>query len=428
MATLRRLRGHGHLRGVRFAAAVLLAAAAATPAPGVLWDGGGSTSEWIEPANWQFNALPTTADTATIVNDTATITGVTVPGVMAIQLGMGSLPGGLTMTGGVNQANINVVTNVALASAGNLALGGGGPALSTLTAGSLTTDGTTSIFSRGVVNLTGQLTQNGGTLNLSGGTIAAATVFSRGGVFNAAGTVNGNLSIGDETGATATLAPGALLDINGNFKLVSDARLEIQFRSTTGGGGAFDMIDVSGTATLGGVLDLSVLSGATPVPGVTYSFLAAGGMQGAFDDIQGAAVGMGSWVPELDLSNGINVTYNVLRGDMNADAAVDEDDVSLFAWAVRDANSYHTDYYVQGSVAEAFMADMDLDGSNTFADIPLFLEVVAQNGGSTQAALAGILAVLNSVPEPRASTIASILAVAAAFMRRRRQRPRGCAA
>jgi hypothetical protein len=428
MAAPRRLRGYEPLRGVPFVAAVLLAAAAAIPARGVNWDGGGTTSEWLEAANWQFNALPTTADAATIVNDTATITGVTVPGVMTIQLGMGSLPGGLTMTGGVNQANINVVTNVAVASAGSLALGGGGPALSTLTAGSLTTDGTTSVLSRGVVNLSGQLAQNGGTLNLSGGTIAAATVLSHAGVFNAAGTVNGNLSIGDDIGSTATLALGESLDVNGNLKLVSDARLEVQFRPTSGGGGVFDTIDVSGTATLGGVLDLSVVAPATPVPGVNYVFLTAGTVRGSFDDILGAAVGNGSWVPELGLTNGVQFSYSEQRGNMNNLGGVDEDDVGLFAWAIRDANSYHADYYIHGSVAEAFMADMDLDGSNTFADIPLFLDLVAQNGGSTQAALAGILAVLNSVPEPGASSIASILAVAAAFVSRRRQRPRGCAA
>jgi hypothetical protein len=320
------------------------------------------------------------------------------------------------------------VTSVAVASAGSLALGGGGPALSTLAAGSLTTDGATTVFSRGVVNLSGQLTQNGGTLNLSGGTIAATTVSSHGGVFNAAGTVNGNLSVGDDIGSTATLALGESLDVNGNLKLVSDARLEVQFRPTSGGGGVFDMIDVSGTATLGGVLDLSVLGGAAPVPGVTYSFLTAGAIRGAFDDIVGAAVGNGSWVPELNLTNGVQFSYSEQRGNMNNLGGVDEDDVGLFAWAIRDANSYHADYYIHGSVAEAFMADMDLDGSNTFADIPLFLDLVAQNGGSTQAALAGILAVLNSVPEPDASIIASNLAVAAAFMRRRRPRPRGSAA
>jgi hypothetical protein len=428
MAKARRVLGQGALRSVFFVGAILLASVAAESARAVLWDGGGTTSEWNEPANWQFNVLPTTADTATIVGDTAAITGVTAPGVMSVQLGMGSMTGGLTMTGGSGPAIINVVTNVNVASAGALSIGGVGPALSTLSAGSLTTAGTSTVLSRGVVNLSGQLTQTGGTLNLSGGTMVAATVASHGGLFNAAGTINGNLSIGDETGATATLAPGALLDVNGHLKLVSDARLEVQFRSTTGGSGAFDQIDVSGTATLGGVLDLSVLSGATPIPGVAYTILTAGNMQGAFDDIQGASVGTGSWVPEFNLTNGITITCNVLRGDMNADEAVDEDDVSLFAWAIRDANSYHTDYYLQGSVAEAFMADMDLDGSNTFADIPMFLEVVAQNGGSTQAALAGIMAVLNSVPEPGASTIASSLAFASALLRRRKHSPRGSAA
>jgi hypothetical protein len=365
-----------------------------------------------------------TADTATIVNDTATITGVSVPTVMAVELGLGSAPGGLAMTGGVNPAVLNVVTNVAVASAGNLTLGGGGPALSTLPAASLTTAGTTSVLSRGVVNLSGQLTQTGGTLGLSGGTINAATVFSGGGVFNAAGTVDGNVSIGDEAGATATLAPGALLDVNGNLKLASDARLEVQFRPVPGGG-AFDMIDVSGTATLGGVLDLSVLSGATPIPGVNYTFLTAGAVRGAFDDILGAAVGNGSWVPELDLTNGVQLSYNEQRGNMNKLAGVDEDDVELFAYAIRDANSYHEQYFIHGSVSEAFMADMDLDGSNTFADIPLFLDVVAQSGGSAPEALAEIMAVLTGVPEPGAASIACGTAVAGGRVARRRPKARG---
>ena len=80
--------------------ACMLIAGFASPARGVLWDGGGSTSAWIEPANWQFNALPTTADTATIVSDVATIDALVVPTVMAVELGMGSLPGGLIITGG----------------------------------------------------------------------------------------------------------------------------------------------------------------------------------------------------------------------------------------------------------------------------------------------------------------------------------------
>ena len=203
------------------------------PARAVLWDGGGVNSEWIEPANWQFNVLPNTADTATIINDTATITGVVVPTVFAVELGLGSMPGGLVMTGGANPAGLNVVTNVAVASAGNLTLGGGGPALSTLTASSL-------VDQRNDVGTEPRHDQsvrpthaNGGTLNLSGGVINAATVLSQAGVFNATGDINANVSIGNGSGAIATLAPGALLDIDGDLKLASDARLEVQFRPSS---------------------------------------------------------------------------------------------------------------------------------------------------------------------------------------------------
>ena len=391
-----------------------------SPAEAVLWDGGGVTSEWTEPANWQFNLIPTTADTATITNDTATITGVVPPTVFAAELGLGTLPGALTIAGGVNPGRLNAVTNVAVASAGNLTLGGGGPATSQVMAATMTTSGTLSVLSLGTINLSGQLTQNTGTLNLSGGTISAATVLSRAGVVNAAGDINANVSIGDGSGAISTLSPGDLLEVNGDLKLASDGRLEIQFRPTSGGG-EFDMIDVSGTFTLGGTLDISALGGAAPMPGVVYSVLTAGALQGAFDDIVGSAVSGGSWVPHFDLGfTSINFSYTELRGNMNADKTVDELDVELFAHAIRDSNTYHTQFYLQGSAADAIIADMDYDGSNTFADIPLFLEAIEQFGGSSQAALAGITRVLTAVPEPSTAVMAlALFAVAVGSARRR---------
>ncbi len=403
----------------------MLVVAISAPADAVLWDGGGVNSEWNEPANWQFNMLPTPADTATIINDTATITNVVVPPVFAVELGLGSTPGGLVIAGGVSSGGLNVATNVAVASAGSLTLGGGGPATSNLMAATLSTSGTVSILSRGTISLTGQLTQTAGTMNLSGGTLSAATVLSRAGAFNAAGDIKGNVSIGDGAGAVATLALGPSLEVTGNMKLASDGRLEIQFRPSLGGG-AFDMIDVSGTMTLGGVLDLSVLGGAAPVPGVTYSVLTAGALQGSFDDIVGTAVGGGSWVPHFDPTfTSINFSESDLSGNMNADETVDEQDVELFAYAIRDPNTYHTQYYLGGDAADSFMADMDGDGSNTFADIPLFLDAIEQFGGNSQAALAGIMRVLTRVPEPRSAPIALALAVLVGHAAQRTRRSRG---
>ena len=396
----------------------LVAVAVSTPAQAVLWDGGGVNSEWIEPANWQFNVLPTTADTATI-------TGVIVPPVFAVELGLGSLSGGLVMTGGANPAGLNVVTNVAVAGAGSLTLGGSGPTTSDVAAATLSTSGTVSVLSGGAITLTGQLTQTGGTINLSGGTINAAAVSSQAGDFNAAGDINADVTIGNDSGAIATLAPGASLDVDGNLKLASDARLAVEFRSLHGIG-AFDMIDVTETLSLGGVLDLSVLGGAAPAPGVEYPMISAGAIRGGFDDIIGTAVDGGSWIPHLDLDlTGISFSKSELFGNMNGDETVDEQDVELFAYAIRDPDTYHSEFYLGFDVADSHMADMDGDGGNTFADIPLFLDAIELFGGSSEAAMAGIMRVLTPVPEPSSAAMAWALAVVGVRSLRRPQHSRG---
>jgi hypothetical protein len=397
------------------------------PARAVLWDGGGVNSEWIEPANWQFNMLPTAADTATIINDTATITGVVVPPVFATELGLGSMPGGLVIAGGVNPAGLNVVTNVAVASAGSLTLGGGGPALSHMTAGSLSISGNVTVLSLGTVNLSGSLTQTGGTMTLNGGMINAATVLCRAGEFNATGDVNANVTIGNGSGANATLHPVASLAIDGDLKLASDARLEVQFRPSIGGDGVFDMIDASGTATLGGTLDISILGGA-PTPGVTYTVLTAGALEGGFDDIRGLQTPTGSWVPHFDSDGsftGMSFKTTSLRGDMNGDNAVTELDVEKFAWAIRDANTYHTQFVLNGDAAASHMADMDFDGGNTFADIPMFLDAVEQSGGSVPAAEAGLARVLLPAPEPQAGVLVCGMAAQICHAVRQARRARG---
>jgi hypothetical protein len=108
---------------------------------------------------------------------------------------------------------------------------------------------------------------------------------------------------------------------------------------------------------------------------------------------------------------------------MNGDDTVDELDAALFAHAIRDPNTYHFDYYLEGNVADAFMADMDGDGSNTFADIPAFLEVIENLGGDSSAAMTAI-ANAWAVPEPAAATMLAI-GVLFTSARRRTSRARG---
>jgi hypothetical protein len=384
----------------------------AVSAGAVQWDGGGRTQQWLEPENWQFDRLPAATDTAIIVNDTALISGAIVPPVFAAEIGDGASPSGLQILGGVNRAALFVETDVAIARQATLSLVGG-PTSARLSAANLRNQGEVDLGAGGEILLTGQFTQIAGQLSVeNGGNFHANSLLVENGLVDALGTLDTNVTVGNGDAASATLRPGAgigNLTITGDLHLHSDAVLEIQF-GTTPRGGVIDTIAVGGTVTLGGTLDLSALGGAIPQPGAAYPILTAEKFVGRFDNILGTSIGSGSWIPTFDvLSGNAGVTYSQLRGNMNGDGVVDEADAALFAYAIRDSDSYFVDYYLNGFVANAFMADMDLDGFNTFADIPLFLEAVAQSGGNAASAFAAITLALNAVPEPSAGLLGSVM-------------------
>lgn len=318
------------------------------------------------------------------------------------------------MTGTVNPSSLTAVTSVTVAQFGNLTLGGGGPGISQVNASSVSTSGTVNVLNRGTLSISGAFVQTGGTVASTGGAITASSITNQAGLLEATGIINGNVTIGNGVGAQATLSAGPAvgsLDVNGDLGLKSDGRLLVHFRANSTGA-SFDSIDVSGMFTPGGVLDISIISG-TPTHGTTYSFLNAGSLppDPQFADVVGLPSGNGSWVPHFNLTNGIDISFTSLKGDMNGDFAVDEADVPLFAWALRDANTYHFQYVLGGGAAFATMADMDLDGEGTYADIPLFLDLVGGGGGNVQAAAATMWVILAGVPEP--STALMLIAASA---------------
>jgi hypothetical protein len=214
--------------------------------------------------------------------------------------------------------------------------------------------------------------------------------------------------------------------------MASDGRLAMQFR--VGPSGVFDMINISGSATLAGTLDLSLLGSGVPTPGAIYTMLRANNFDPNqyFDQIVGMRVANGSWVPLFDsFTNGVRFSFTLTRGDMNGDQVVDDMDVEKFAWAVRDAFTYRERFINSGLVepcaiglcgaADEYMADMDLDGDRTWADIPLFLDAVALSGGSPAAAFAAIAKVMQTVPEPCSAAIACGMVVLAGRSLRQRQ-------
>jgi hypothetical protein len=167
--------------------------------------------------------------------------------------------------GGLNNAGTMRASN-----GGILVLeGSGGGAFSNtgtieaITGGSLVFGG--AVTSSGIVdlgsstlNITGSYTQTAGTFRMRGGTVTStSTLDFQGGVLDAHGTINGNIS------NAATLEPalgGNGLTVNGNLTLLGSSHLSFQLGGVTQGS-QYSFLNVNGTVALSGNLVVSFANG-----------------------------------------------------------------------------------------------------------------------------------------------------------------------
>ena len=91
-----------------------------------------------------------------------------------------------------------------------------------------------------------------------------------------------------------SLAPGqspGTLSVDGAYEQGAAAILALEIGGLSQGA-AFDFLDVSGTASLAGLVEVSLFDGYVPTLGATFEFLeAAGGISGVFDGITCANCG-----------------------------------------------------------------------------------------------------------------------------------------
>jgi filamentous hemagglutinin family protein len=126
--------------------------------------------------------------------------------------------------------------------------------------------------------------QNGGTLD-TGGT----DLYNNGRISG-----SGTLALGGAGGGTlfnnGTVAPGTsaavgTLDVQGNYIQESSGALEVKLDGGMGAG-AFDLLNVDGSARLGGSLQISTLGSFAPTNGAMADFVVAGGgSSGSFDQV-----------------------------------------------------------------------------------------------------------------------------------------------
>jgi fibronectin-binding autotransporter adhesin len=193
----------------------------------------------------------------------------------------------------VNQSAANALlgfnTNTA---AGSFTLSGNA-SLST-TGGSFTNAGTVTVSSGSTFTIGGSsynYTQTAGTTTVNG-TLAGA---STGNLYLNGGNLYGTGSLDYGVVDTATITPGTSatstgeLQVNGTYAQNSGGALDVTIGGTTAGT-KFDQLNVSGTATLNGTLNITLASGYTPAVGNTFDILNASSVSGNFSTINGLAI------------------------------------------------------------------------------------------------------------------------------------------
>jgi len=133
----------------------------------------------------------------------------------------------------------------------------------------------------GTLSFTSSYTQTAGLTRLNGGNLGGGITFNfNGGVLDARGgsTITGNVS-----NAGATVRPGmspGTLNIVGNYTQSAGGSLDIELGGT--GAGQFDVLAVTGTATLAGTLTATSFGGFTPAVGNSFQVLNFASRSGDF--------------------------------------------------------------------------------------------------------------------------------------------------
>ena len=139
----------------------------------------------------------------------------------------------------------------------------------------------------GTLAFQGTFIQTAGATRLSGGTIAAARGLNiQGGQLVGSGQIDGNVFI------AGLLSPGyspGTLFIDGDYVQASDGMMLIELTGSESG--EYDVLDVSGTGSLGGTFEIRLIDGFIPTNGDTFEILSFGSRSGEFGTVIGQHFG-----------------------------------------------------------------------------------------------------------------------------------------
>jgi autotransporter-associated beta strand protein len=221
------------------------------------------------------------------------------------------------------------------------------------------TSGTVTLL--GTNTYTGGTTINGGTLAVNGSIVGNATVNS-GGTLQGTGTIGGSVSVAAGGILSPGNSPGVLTMDSATLATGSQTNIEL------GGitlGSQYDQVHATGTISLGGTLNVSLINNFTPSVGAAFTVLNASNLSNLFSALS---------LPSLPPTEGWDTTRlytsgilsiassNLLPGDWNRDHQVTAADLPIMLQALVDLPTYQA---TRGVSDSDLIAIGDLDHSNT---------------------------------------------------------------
>jgi hypothetical protein len=140
--------------------------------------------------------------------------------------------------------------------------------------------GTNLTVSVGYTQSAGETTLDGGTLAVNGG---SGLVDIQAGTLDGQGTISGNVRNAGQLNVGTSGTPG-VLTINGDYTQAGSGSLQVEIGGTASGS-AYDVLAVTGEASLAGTLTVALINGFTPDPTDQFQILTYRTLSGTFDAI-----------------------------------------------------------------------------------------------------------------------------------------------
>jgi hypothetical protein len=193
---------------------------------------------------------------------------------------------------------------LAFTNSGSVSVQNGTLAVGSGAGGSTTNAGQITVFA-GARLYSGLYTQTGGSTTLGGGTLVNGPFVIEGGALTGSGTVSGNITNGGQvipggTGAAGTLA------INGDYTQMAAGSLNVELGGTTPGS-QYDQLDVSGTATLGGTLNVATIGSFSPAFGNTLQVMTFTSSSGNFATYTAPSLASGLFLDPVYSAGSLNL-------------------------------------------------------------------------------------------------------------------------